>query len=82
MVNLAKQHISHPDLGEDVIRKFTDLKSELRLIKLEELTKWSSIQDKYSFLAVYHQATINDIDESIKSLDTIIALLSKEDNDN
>jgi len=82
MINLAKQYISHPNLGEETINEFKNLKSELRLAKLEELTKWSSIQDKYSFLAVYHQAIINDIDESIKSLDTIIALLSKEDNDN
>jgi len=74
MVSLTKDLIVYP-ISRTTRTELNLLRDSLNISRLEELNKWSGIPDKYSFIAVYHQATIKELEENIKSLDTIIDLL-------
>jgi len=74
MVSLTKDLIVYP-ISRTTRTELNLLRDSLNISRLEELNKWSDIPDKYSFIAVYHQATIKELEENIKSLDTIIDLL-------
>jgi len=84
MVSLTKELVVYP-VSKTTRIELILLRDSLSMSRIEELNKWSDIPDKYSFIAIYHQATIKELEENIKSLDTIINLLPEgydnEDND-